>query len=41
LPKALPDSVRVMAMALGSAASLWTTRMPRPPPPPEALIITG
>ena len=25
----------------GCVASLWTTRMPRPPPPPEALMITG
>ncbi len=29
------------AIALSSAASLCTTRMPRPPPPPEALMITG
>jgi len=33
--------VRVMVTALRSAASVWTTRMPRPPPPPDALMITG
>jgi len=31
----------VTEMAFNSAASLCTTRMPRPPPPPEALMITG
>ena len=28
-------------MALSSDASVWTTRMPRPPPPPDALMMTG
>jgi hypothetical protein len=28
-------------IAFSSVASLCTTRMPRPPPPPEALMITG
>ena len=31
----------VNAMAATSEASECTTRMPRPPPPPEALIMTG
>ena len=26
---------------LSNAASVWTTRIPRPPPPPAALMITG
>ena len=34
-------SLRVMFTALRSAASVCTTRMPRPPPPPEALMMTG
>src|SRR6185437_12212492 len=41
LPKAARASARVMPMELRSEASLCTTRMPRPPPPPEALMITG
>jgi hypothetical protein len=36
-----PGSVRVIVTALISAASVCTTRMPRPPPPPDALMITG
>ena len=31
----------VMEMDCASSASLRTTRIPRPPPPPEALMITG
>jgi hypothetical protein len=34
-------SARVSDTADTSAASVCTTRMPRPPPPPEALMITG
>ena len=34
-------SARVMEMDCASSASPRTTRIPRPPPPPEALIITG
>ena len=41
LPKAARASARVMPMAFRSEASVCTTRMPRPPPPPEALMITG
>ena len=41
LLKAACASDFVTAMALSSDASVCTTRMPRPPPPPEALMITG
>ena len=41
LPKAALASLRVMATAFKNAASLCTTRIPRPPPPPEAFTITG
>ena len=34
-------SAWVTPIALSSDASVCTTRMPRPPPPPEALMITG
>ena len=34
-------ALRSTMMAFWSVASLCTTRMPRPPPPPEALMITG
>jgi hypothetical protein len=33
--------LRVTNMELSSAASLCTTRMPRPPPPAAALMMTG
>jgi len=39
--KAAPASALVICTALISAASVCTTRMPRPPPPPDALMITG
>ena len=32
---------RVTAIELSRAPSACTTRIPRPPPPPEALMITG
>ena len=41
LLKAACASDFVTAMALSREASVCTTRMPRPPPPPEALMITG
>jgi len=41
LPKAAAASARVREIAVSRLASLCTTRMPRPPPPPEALMITG
>ena len=41
LPNAASASVRVIWTAVSSAASVCTTRMPRPPPPPAALTITG
>ena len=41
LPKAACASVRVSDTADTSAASVCTTRIPRPPPPPDALMITG
>ncbi len=41
LPNAAAASERVTAIELSSAPSACTTRMPRPPPPPEALMITG
>src|SRR6218665_2202417 len=36
LPNAAPASALVICTALTSAASVCTTRMPRPPPPPAA-----
>ena len=41
LPKAACASFRVTITALDNAASVCTTRIPRPPPPPDALMITG
>ncbi|CSB20490.1 Uncharacterised protein [Vibrio cholerae] len=41
LLKAAFASARVIWIDLVNSASLRTTRIPRPPPPPEALIITG
>ena len=41
LPNAACASARVSVTADTSAASVCTTRMPRPPPPPDALMITG
>jgi uncharacterized membrane protein len=41
LLKAALASALVMEMDCASSASLRTTRIPRPPPPPEALMITG
>ncbi len=40
-PNAAPASVLVTCTAFKSAASECTTRIPRPPPPAAALIITG
>ena len=41
VPKAASASALVTLRALSSAASECTTRMPRPPPPADALMITG
>ena len=41
LPKAFSASVRARVKALTRLISLCATRMPRPPPPATALIMTG
>ena len=40
-PKAVPASRRAWSSAASSASADSTTRMPRPPPPIDALTITG
>jgi hypothetical protein len=41
LPNAASASVDAALTPERRAASLWTTRMPRPPPPAAALTMTG
>ena len=40
-PKAFRASEPARSSSSGSSSALRTTRMPRPPPPADALIITG